>query len=114
MGNESSSEPLYEHRFLSHSISIKEAVRIAASNNFMGIICQANLLQSVPALVEAIKEAGLVLVSDASSELRHVQDTPLQQFGLSTSDHNSINAFDGIDGVVTNNGILYFQKTTNV
>ncbi|KAL8939109.1 MAG: hypothetical protein Q9216_003543 [Gyalolechia sp. 2 TL-2023] len=50
------------------SISIKEAVRIAQSNNFMGLVCSSRLMGLVPALVRSIKVAGLVLVTDTSAE----------------------------------------------
>ncbi|KAI9734923.1 MAG: phosphate system positive regulatory protein pho81 [Cirrosporium novae-zelandiae] len=47
-------------------MSVKEAVRIAQSNNFMGLICCSHLLDMIPALVESVKVAGLVLVMDTS------------------------------------------------
>ncbi|KAL9082747.1 MAG: hypothetical protein Q9159_006207 [Coniocarpon cinnabarinum] len=79
-------------------ISIKEAVRIATTNNFMGITCPANILRSVPALVEAIKEAGLVLVSDATKTFNE---------RLSTS-------MGAIDGIVKKDGTLHFEQRLDV
>ena len=52
------------------SSSIKEAVRIAQSNHFMGLICESRLLDLVPTLVSSIKEAGLVLISDYSRDIK--------------------------------------------
>ncbi|KAH8730038.1 hypothetical protein GQ44DRAFT_607685 [Phaeosphaeriaceae sp. PMI808] len=46
------------------TISVKEAVQIARDNNFMGLICSSRLLDLAPALIESIKTAGLVLVTD--------------------------------------------------
>lgn len=34
-----------------HSMSVKEAVRIAQSNNFMGLVCSARLLVSLRSLI---------------------------------------------------------------
>lgn len=79
--------------------SIKEAVRIATTNNFMGLICRSRLLDTVPALIEAIKVAGLVLVSDASTQ---------------ADDQTSGNLREGIDGVLRSDGILWFKKVLDV
>ncbi|KAI9776676.1 MAG: phosphate system positive regulatory protein pho81, partial [Candelina submexicana] len=88
------------------SISVKEAVRIAQSNNFMGLICCSRLLDVVPALVESIKVAGLVLVTDTSGPQRYEVPAnsvaPLQ--GLA----------DGVDGVLRGNGVLRFVETIDV
>ena len=86
-----------------NSISVKEAVRIAQSNNFMGLICNSRLLELVPALVESIKVAGLVLVTDTSSDVegkdggRGVYRTP-----------------DGVDGILKRNGVLRFNETIDM
>lgn len=36
-----------------HSMSVKEAVRIAQSNNFMGLVCSSRLLVRLPPLVHS-------------------------------------------------------------
>ncbi|KAF3011496.1 phosphate system positive regulatory protein pho81 [Neopestalotiopsis sp. 37M] len=85
--------------------SIKEVVRIAQSNNFMGLICSSRLLDMVPALVDAIKSQGLALVIDKSAEA----PTESQPFG---------DPFprmpQGIDGVVKGNGVLRFNESIDV
>jgi CDK inhibitor PHO81 len=84
--------------------SIKEAVRIAQNNNFMGLICCSRLLDMVPALIEAIKAQGLVLVVDKSAE---TQETSLlyNPFPRLTK---------GIDGVLMANGVLRFNESIDM
>ena len=80
-------------------MSIKESVRIAQSNNFMGLVCSSRLLGLVPALVSSVKEAGLVLISDYSQN--------------STSAH-SVSVLDlptGADGLLFQNAVLRFKNT---
>ncbi|ORY64400.1 ankyrin repeat protein nuc-2 [Pseudomassariella vexata] len=82
--------------------SIKEAVRIAQNNNFMGLICCSRLLDMVPALVDAIKSQGLALVVDKSADKTlgaHPSADPLPK---------------GIDGIVKNNGVLRFNESIDV
>lgn len=59
----------------------------------------------IPALVEAIKSQGLVLVTDKSAEV-YTQRGPLDD------------AFprlpDGIDGVLKANGVLRFNETIDM
>lgn len=121
-------------------MSIKESARIAQSNNFMGIICRSSLLVShpavssepasqsvswweieavantassqnvVPALVETIKELGLVLVADTSDETGH-SDGDAE---LPTTDSLGVADWayrmpDGVNGVMKANGILRFN-----
>ncbi|KAL9016963.1 MAG: hypothetical protein Q9185_005702 [Variospora sp. 1 TL-2023] len=76
-----------------NSISVKEAVRIAQSNNFMGLVCSSRLLNLVPALVDSIKVAGLVLVTNTSEDERSGDGVP-----------------DGVDGVLRANGVLRFHE----
>lgn len=95
-----------EHFPVDSTMSIKEAVRVATTNNFMGITCRANILSSVPALIEAIKEAGLVLVSDASL----VSNQAVEQ----TASPATLGALEGIDGVLRSNGTLHFQQRLEV
>jgi CDK inhibitor PHO81 len=80
-------------------MSIKESVRIATSNNFMGLICTSRLLNLVPALVSSIKEAGLVLISDYSRDVRR----------SSTASISSLPS--GVDGLVVENAVLKFKDT---
>ncbi|RDL39039.1 SPX-domain-containing protein [Venustampulla echinocandica] len=84
--------------------SIKEAVRIAQDNNFMGLICVSRLLDMVPALVEAIKAQGLVLVTDETGE-------PPER-----GNHNDPfpSLPDGIDGVLKANGVLRFNESIDM
>ncbi|KAJ6164304.1 hypothetical protein N7470_002976, partial [Penicillium chermesinum] len=92
------------------SMSIKESARIAQSNNFMGLICRSSLLNVVPALVETIKELGLVLVADTSDETGQ----PDRQDSLTTADPMGVAEWayrmpDGVNGTMKANGILRFN-----
>ncbi|KAF2720822.1 SPX domain-containing protein [Polychaeton citri CBS 116435] len=80
------------------SSSVKEAVRVAQSNNFMGLICTSRLLDLVPALISSIKEAGLVLIEDQtfsppSNEVTSLLDLPI-----------------GVDGLLSGNAVLRFKE----
>ncbi|KAI8840518.1 hypothetical protein BC829DRAFT_446957 [Chytridium lagenaria] len=59
--------------------SIKEAVRFAKKSNFLGIVCEATPLIKVPALVNTIKESGLILATfgEANEDAKnvHIQET---------------------------------------
>ncbi|KAF2155603.1 ankyrin repeat protein [Myriangium duriaei CBS 260.36] len=84
--------------------SVKEAVRVAQSNNFMGLICSARLLSLVPALSEAIKVAGLVLISDVTSAA-HKPHAPVSSFyGIP----------DSVDGMLEGNGVLRFRESFDI
>ncbi|PBP20447.1 SPX domain-containing protein [Diplocarpon rosae] len=85
--------------------SIKEAVRIAQNNNFMGLKCSSRLLDMVPALIEAIKAQGLVLVTDKSAEQRHAGVIPDDPFPRLP---------EGIDGVLKANGVLRFNESIDM
>ncbi|KAL2816157.1 hypothetical protein BJX63DRAFT_430444 [Aspergillus granulosus] len=92
------------------SMSIKESARIAQSNNFMGLICRSSLLNVVPALIETIKELGLVLVADTSDEA----EQPENHHALSVSGSMGVAEWayrmpDGVNGVMKANGILRFN-----
>ncbi|KAL8927733.1 MAG: hypothetical protein Q9208_002148 [Pyrenodesmia sp. 3 TL-2023] len=80
-----------------NSISVKEAVRIAQSNNFMGLVCNSRLLDLVPALIDSVKVAGLVLVTDRSE--RGSKDNGIPE---------------GVDGVLKGNGVLRFNETIDM
>jgi CDK inhibitor PHO81 len=87
-------------------MSLKEAVRIAQSNNLMGLICTSRLLELVPALVASVKEAGLVLISDYSHDVRHstrVHSAAPSVLGLG----------EGVDGLVAGNGVLKFREAVD-
>ena len=97
-------------------MSVKEAVRIAQSNNFMGLVCSSRLLVSyysapsdlfhrtdhhqnlVPSLIESIKVAGLVLVTDTSEE------------HISSSAERAYRMPEGVDGMLKGNGVLRFNE----
>ncbi|KAF2086079.1 hypothetical protein K490DRAFT_74642 [Saccharata proteae CBS 121410] len=79
------------------TISVKEAVQVAKTNNFMGLICSSRLLELAPALIESIKTAGLVLITDLSSQ-------PSNRWALR----------EGIDGCFEGNGILRFNETIDI
>lgn len=80
-------------------MSIKESVRIAQSNNFMGLICSSRLLKLVPALVASVKEAGLVLISDYSHDLVRGRQPSV------------LNLPQGVDGLLVENAVLRFKDT---
>ncbi|KAK7948949.1 ankyrin repeat protein nuc-2 [Apiospora aurea] len=85
--------------------SIKEVVRIAQNNNFMGLICCSRLLDMVPALVDAIKSNGLALVIDKSTELPQEMHPLADPFPRMPK---------GVDGVLKNNGVLRFNESIDV
>ncbi|KAM3074237.1 phosphate system positive regulatory protein pho81 [Clarireedia jacksonii] len=85
--------------------SIKESVRIAQNNNFMGLIGCSRLLDMVPALIEAIKAEGLVLVIDKSAEA--IDDTEAFNDPLPRLP-------EGVDGVLKANGVLRFNESIDM
>jgi CDK inhibitor PHO81 len=88
-------------------VSIKDAVRAAQSNNFMGLMCCERLLDMVPALVDAIKAHGLALVVDKSGACvgAPAVSNPLDPFPRLPK---------GIDGVLKGNGVLRFNESIDV
>ncbi|KAK3387058.1 ankyrin repeat protein nuc-2 [Podospora didyma] len=86
--------------------SIKDVVRTAVSNNFMGLICCSSLLDMVPALVDAIKSHGLALVVDKSGE-------KLPEFINSLADPFP-RLPKGVDGLLKDNGVLRFNESIDV
>ncbi|ETI22407.1 hypothetical protein G647_06482 [Cladophialophora carrionii CBS 160.54] len=92
---------------LARGTSIKETARLSQMNNFMGLTCSARILQMVPALTETIKQAGLVLVSDASAEdnTAHGLEADGAIFAMKP---------DGVSGVMKANGILRFNETVDM
>lgn len=79
-------------------MSIKESVRIAQSNNFMGLICTSRLLELVPALISSVKEAGLVLITDYSHDLTRTWPADV------------LNLPRGVDGLLMNNAVMRFKE----
>ena len=64
----------------------------------MGLICRSRLVDLVPALIESIKVAGLVLVVDMSER----------------SAHGNLKVPDGVDGVVKADGVLRFNEVVDM
>lgn len=120
-------------------MSIKESARIAQSNNFMGLICRSSLLvcflllpsplfyfyeatqltkkNVVPALVETIKEQGLVLVADTSDDAG--QSAQRHQEEVAAANPMGVAEWayrmpDGVNGVMKANGILRFNDTIDM
>ncbi|PYI10381.1 ankyrin repeat protein nuc-2 [Aspergillus sclerotiicarbonarius CBS 121057] len=92
------------------SMSIKESARIAQSNNLMGLICRSSLLNVVTALVETIKELGLVLVADTSDDAEQPdQIDPMQVASPMGVAEWAYMMPDGVNGVMKANGILKFN-----
>ncbi|TID15709.1 e3 ubiquitin-protein ligase nedd4 [Venturia nashicola] len=87
------------------SLSVKEAVHIAKDNNFMGLICNHELMNLAPRLVETIKTAGLVLIGDISHTKAESADTRL---------FVGRDADKGIDGTVQTNGVLHFNESVDM
>ncbi|KAI7905699.1 uncharacterized protein BX663DRAFT_500605 [Cokeromyces recurvatus] len=58
--------------------SLKEAVKFAKQNNLLGLICGAQTLVQVPALIKTVKESGLILVTSGEVNkdiaYRHIQE----------------------------------------
>ncbi|KAI9794819.1 MAG: phosphate system positive regulatory protein pho81 [Peltula sp. TS41687] len=79
------------------SLSIKEAVKIAQNNNFMGLICSSRLLDMAPALVDSIRAAGLVLVADTMGSR-----------SIPSFEKVKVSVPPGIDGVLHKNGVMRF------
>jgi len=87
--------------------SIKESARLAQDNNFMGLMCSSRILQRVTALTETIKQAGLVVVSDISS-----QDVTGDGMTAARSGWSAMP--EGVNGIMKSNGILRFNETIDM
>ncbi|CAK7567734.1 MAG: phosphate system positive regulatory protein pho81 [Sporothrix epigloea] len=85
--------------------SVKEVVRTAQNNNFMGLVCSSRLLDMVPALVGAIKSQGLALVIDRSDE-------PIQDPSSLADPFPQLP--EGVDGVMKSDGVLRFNESINM
>ncbi|KAE8556355.1 hypothetical protein EYB25_001056 [Talaromyces marneffei] len=93
------------------SMSIKEAARIAQSNNFMGLICRSSLLNVMPALIETIKEQGLVLIADTSDESGN---PPLKINTARTATEWAYRTPEGVNGVMKATGVLRFNESIDM
>ncbi|KAL5439641.1 hypothetical protein PMIN06_009881 [Paraphaeosphaeria minitans] len=91
-------------------ISVKDAVQIARDNNFMGLICSSRLLGLAPAIIESIKTAGLVLVTDVSDNAAH--ENAQTNLGVA----RPIGDFmpNGVDGILKGNGVLRFNESIDM
>ena len=83
-------------------LSIKESARLAQNNNFMGLTCRSHILEMVPALIETIKEAGLVLVVDTTDEPANEDNARWMPMP------------EGVNGIMKSNGILRFNETIDM
>ena len=100
LGSTSGAKPASEN-----TCSIKESVRLAQSNNFMGIACSGRILEMVPSLTETIKQAGLVLVSDNSDSAQ--TDQLASKLGFAPMP-------EGVNGLIKANGILRFNESVDM
>lgn len=64
----------------------------------MGLVCSSRLLNLVPALIDSIKVAGLVLVADTSED----------------EGRNDRLLLEGVDGILKRNGVLRFNETIDM
>lgn len=94
--------------------SIKESARLSQMNNFMGLTCSSRILQMVPALTETIKQAGLVLVSDASNDDGTVQQQVQAQAQASGAAVGWAMIPEGVNGIMKRSGILRFNETVDM
>ncbi|PGH07951.1 hypothetical protein AJ80_07932 [Polytolypa hystricis UAMH7299] len=96
------------------SMSIKESAGIAQTNNLMGLICRSSLLNVMPALVESIKERGLVLVADTSDEVSEkASHHPGGLMGGVAADW-AYRMPEGVNGVMRGTGVLRFNDTIDM
>lgn len=91
------------------TMSVKEAVQIARSNNFMGLMCSWRLLKFAPALIEAVKTAGLVLIADLTGSS---DDMPIEESGFPRS--HGVKGLEGVDGMVRGNAVLRFNDSVDM
>ena len=71
--------------------SVKEAVKFIKSNNLLGLFVNAQLVQRVPKLVDAVKESGSMVVADVGQGARVSIDGV--DGVASTSDFNCLTTF---------------------
>lgn len=87
--------------------SIKESARLAQSNNFMGLTCSSRILKMVPALIDTIKQAGLVVVSDTTDEQPAELKQPVRQGSYAMMP-------EGVNGIMKSNGVLRFNESIDM
>jgi CDK inhibitor PHO81 len=99
---------------LPRGTSLKETARLSQMNNFMGLTCSSHILHMVPALTETIKQAGLVLVSDATADSDAAASNQESGQGLRGGEADFAMKPDGVSGVMKANGILRFSETVDM
>lgn len=77
----------------------------------MGLICSSRLLDLAPALIESIKTAGLVLVSDITDS---AADNGTSQANLQVAQPRRHLTPDGVDGFLRGDGVLCFNETVDM
>jgi CDK inhibitor PHO81 len=97
----------------STATSIKESVRLAQSNNFMGVSCKAHILSMVPALVHTIKHAGLVLVSDSGNGGEDELDATTSA-AAAGREKGWAPMPEGVNGLMKPNGVLRFNESVDM
>lgn len=68
----------------------------------------------VPALVETIKELGLVLVADTSDEANHSESEMNTSSGTMGMAEWAYQMPEGVNGIMKANGILRFNDTIDM
>jgi len=103
--------PSSPQQSINASPSIKESARLSTDNNFMGMTCSARILEMVPALVDTVRQGGLVLVSDASDDASITTQSTSPQTRAETGWSM---VPEGINGIMKGNGILRFNETIDM
>ena len=67
----------------------------------------------VPALIESIKELGLVLVADTSDE-SDMLAVPRQGMGLGQASQGMYMMPDGVNGTLRGDGVLRFNESIDM
>ncbi|TIA91139.1 hypothetical protein E3P99_01207 [Wallemia hederae] len=80
--------------------SVKEAVKFIKSNNLLGLFVNAQLVQRVPKLVDAVKESGSMVVADVGQGVRVSIDGV--DGVASTSDFNCLTTFTAPTPIMVN------------
>ncbi|KAI5309050.1 phosphate system positive regulatory protein pho81, partial [Ascosphaera atra] len=116
------------------AMSVKESARVAQGNNLMGVVLRSSLLNVMPALIESIRELGLVIVADTSDEappappaapaapmsvagmLRRGAAAAAQQATKVSpgADDTAFRMPEGVNGVMRGTGVLRFNDSVNM
>lgn len=75
----------------------------------MGLMCSWRLLKFAPALIEAVKTAGLVLIADLSGSN---DDLPMEGAGFPRN--HGVQGLEGVDGMVRGNAVLRFNDSVDM